>query len=101
MSGEFTTGDCPATDAAMNSKLVSTQDGGYDTDVPGVKAQGLKNNVPVFEVPEDEFFKNLKADRKRFRFSPESPVTKYLQGTKYNRPFHIKTTDGKYMRKVK
>jgi len=101
MSGEFTTGDCPATDAAANSTMVSTQDDGFDTDVPEVKAQGLKNGMPVFDVPEDEFYKNMRADRKRLRFSPDSPVTKYLQATKYNRPFHIKTADGKYMRKVK
>ena len=99
MAGEFTTGDTPGTDAAEISTHVDL--GEFDTDVPDVKAQGQKNGIPVFDVPEDEFFKNLKADRKRFRFSPESPVTKYLQGTRYNRPFHIKTADGKYMRKVK
>lgn len=99
MSGEFTTGSCPATDAAENSTMVSPGD--FDTDVPDVKAQGLKNGLPVFNVPEDEFYKNMKSDRKRMRFSPDSPVTKYLQATRYNRPFHIQTTDGKYLRKVK
>lgn len=99
MAGEFTTGSTPATDAADISTHVDA--GVFDTDVPDVKAQGLKNGIPVFSVPEDEFYKNMKADRKRLRFSADSPVTKYLQGTKYNRPFNIQTADGKYMRKVK
>jgi hypothetical protein len=101
MSGEFTTGDTPATDAATSRDLVSTQDGGFATDVPEVMAKGLKNNLPVFEVPEDEFYRNLRADRKRFRFSSDSPVSKYLKSTRYNRPFYIATPDNKYMRKVK
>lgn len=100
MSGEFTTGSCPATDAAEDSTMVSP--GEFDTDVPEIKAPAIKNGLPVFDIPEDEFYTNLKNDRKRLQVKdPDSTLSKYLKQSQYNRPFWLRTADNKLMRKVK
>lgn len=101
MSGEFLGGDTPATDAAEASTRIDAKEGGYDTDVPDIKAPAIHNNLPVFDVPEDEFYANMRNDRKRLYFKdPESTISKYLKTTTVNRPFYIRTPDNKSMRKV-
>ena len=100
--GDFITGNVtPGEDAANMRDKVETSPDGFETDVDGVKAQGMKNGLPVFDVEEDEFYNNMKADRKRLRFKSEAPVSQYLRQTRYNKPFFIKTPDNKFMRKVK
>lgn len=99
MSGEFFGGDTPETDA-MNANSVQSQDGGYETDVPDIKASGMKNNLLVFDVPENEFFTNMRNDRKRLRFGDETSVSKYLKLSTANKPFYLRTADSKFMRKV-
>lgn len=100
--GELTSGgSTPADDAASIRDKVETSPDGFDTDVPGVKAQGTKNGLPVFDVEENEFYNNMKADRKRLRFNSDAPVSQYLRQTKYNQSFFIRTKDNKFMRKVK
>lgn len=102
MSGEFTTGYTPATDAADATHQIDTQEGGYETDVPEIKAPAIKNGLPVFDIPEDEFYTNLKNDRKRLQVKdPDSTLSKYLKQSQYNRPFWLRTADNKLMRKVK
>ena len=74
-----------------------------ETDVKGVFADAMKDNFPVFSVTKDEFYNNMKADRKRMRFSTEH-ASQYLRGTRYNRPFFIqyKGENGEhFLRKVK
>jgi hypothetical protein len=77
--------------------------GKIETDVSGVFADGMKDQCPIFSVTKDEFYKNMKADRRRLRFETE-PAASYLRGTRYNRPFYIqyKGENGEhFLRKVK
>lgn len=100
MSGIFSSGDSPETDAMEASTRIETKEGGFDTDVPDIKAPSMHNNLPVFEVSDDEFYANMRNDRKRLNFKDkESLISKYLHQSQYNRPFYLKTQDNK-MRKV-
>lgn len=78
---------------------------GIPTDVDGIFADQTKDNLPVFNVSKEEFYNNMKAERKRLRFKAETPAAKYLQGSRYNRPFYLAYQDdaegGQYLRKVK
>ena len=78
------------------------------TDVEGVFADDVvkhgKEEIPVFDCEEKEFYGNMKSDRKRLRFKNGSAAAKYMNNTKYNRPFFIrtKTASGEvYTRKIK
>jgi hypothetical protein len=73
--------------------------GEFETDVKDVFADGLKNDMPVFNVSKDEFHQNMAYGRRRLRFKTDTSVQKYMKGTRYNRPFWIES-DG-YVRKVK
>lgn len=102
MSGEFLKGETPASDADKMSKSVSTPEGGVETDVPEVKAQAVHNRLPVFDVSNDDFYSNMKKDRKQLQFTDqESDVVKYLKLSKSNNPFYIRTKDGEAIRKIK
>lgn len=86
----------------MKRATAPTMDTGkVPTDVEGVYADGIKDTLPVFDVEDDDFYKNMRADRKRMRFKSEHPVSQYLRQTRYNKSFFIKTKDGQYMRKIK
>lgn len=102
--GEFTSGDSPETIAAQDRAEKFPEDG-FDTDVEGVKADGEKQGMPVFNVTKDEFFQNMNYGRKRLRFKSGSPIQTYMQGTRYRNPFWISYKDegsGKqYIRKIK
>lgn len=74
---------------------------GVPTDVEGIFADGEKNGMPVFDVTPEEFFNNMKMDRKRLRFSNDSNATKYMKNTKYARPFWIRNSKDGYLRKIK
>ena len=95
----------PADNAELDTmKQASTPEmnpGKIETDVKGVFADGLKDQLPVFDVEDDDFFKNMKSGRQRLRFKSDNPVSQYLKQTRYNKPFFIKTKNGQYMRKVK
>jgi len=101
MPGEFTSGRVPTQDAEDAKRKVDLEPGKIETDVADVFADGLKDNIPVFEVPENDFYKNMKMNRKRIRFSPDLNVSDYMRKTKYAKPFWIKVKDGDYMRKIK
>lgn len=80
----------------------------YATDVPDVKCDDQvrigSEKFPCFDVTQDEFYQNMQDGRRRLRFSKGSNCQKYMQGTKYNRPFFIRHTDTKgktYVRKIK
>lgn len=81
----------------------SMDPGKVETDVQGVFADGLKDGAPIFSVTKEEFFNNMKSDRRRLRFGSDTPVSSYLRGSRYNQPFYVqyKGDDGHYLRKVK
>lgn len=79
----------------------------YNTDVDGITADDVvkqgKDEFPCFDVSKEEFYQNMQDGRKRIRFKTEK-AAKYMQGTKYNRPFFVRHTDEagkKYVRKIK
>jgi hypothetical protein len=80
---------------------VNTQDNGFATDVDGVMADGEKEGHPVFDVSAEEFYNNMKQDRKRLRFASGTKAQQYHSSTKYNRPFFIRNKIDGYLRKVK
>lgn len=98
----MTGGFSPEQDAMVATTKVS--DGQIPTDVDGISANGIMNNLYVFDVDRDDFFNNMKEDRKRQRFKSDTNVAKYARATKYNNPFYVryKDEDGKaYIRKIK
>lgn len=104
--GELTSGGIdPGREADLTRVAVQVNDPGkVPTDVDGVFADGQRNNLPVFDIEHDDFYNNMKADRKRVRFKTDTAATSYLRGTRYNRPFYLRTTDDKgnqLLRKVK
>jgi len=80
---------------------------GFPTDVEGISCDSVVKHgnveLPCFSVSKGEFFQNMTDGRRRLRFKSGTNVQKYMQNTKYNRPFYIKTTEnGKtYQRKIK
>lgn len=107
MAGEFTTNFENTHDGVNAAQSTATQTenpGKIETDVPGIFADAMKDDAPVFDVSKDDFFNNLKIDRKRIRLSTEH-AKEYHRQTRYRRPFYLryKDEDGKdgYMRKVK
>lgn len=102
--GAFTDGDSPDKIAAGDKETQVNADG-YETDVPDVRADGLRNDIPVFKVSRPEFYQNMTFGRKRLRFTSGTTVQKYMKGTRYNRPFFISYVDDKdgkeYVRKIK
>lgn len=83
------------------------KDEGFATDVEGVSANDVvkqgNNEFPVFDCTEDEFYQNMQHGRKRLRFKQGSAASQYMSGTKYKRPFYIRTTTdkGTFTRKIK
>ena len=103
--GEFTRGmdNLPHSEFIANKRDTQGGPGEVETEVDGVFADGTKDNLPIFDVSKDEFYRNMKYDRKRVRFSSDASVTNYLRGSRYRRPFFVrtKTDNGDYIRKVK
>lgn len=73
---------------------------GIETDVEGIYADGIKGDVPVFDVSPEEFNNNMKMDRRRLRFKQGSKAAEYMRNTRYNRPFWIRNSQDGYMRKI-
>ena len=103
--GEFLDGESPGDLAAQDTRPeTKTSDDGFETDVDGVRADGERLGLPVFNVDRHEFYQNMNYGRKRLRFKSGSNAQQYMQGTRYNRPFWIsyKSKKGQeYVRKVK
>lgn len=100
--GEMSNGTTPGSDA--RDSITQVNDGEFQTDVEGVMSNGQKNNLHVFDIDKENFFKNMKDDRKRQRFGTDSAATKYLRGTKYRVPFFVRYKDENgdaFIRKVK
>lgn len=83
------------------------QETGFSTDVEGVKAHDVVkqggNEFPVFDCSGEEFFQNMSTGRKRLRFKSGTAAQQYMSGTKYKKPFFIRTTNdkGTFTRKIK
>ena len=103
--GEFigSAGIGPGEEKAREDMDVKMDVGKVETDVEDVFADGIKLELPVFNVTSKEFHQNMTDGRRRLRFNSGSSVQNYMQKTRYNRPFWISWNDGKntYVRKVK
>jgi hypothetical protein len=91
MAGEFTSGE---THNSINNTAahgtVGENPGKIETDLPGIYADATKDNMPVFDVGKEDFYNNMKSERKRLRFSKDTAASQYHQGSKYNRPFWLR-----------
>jgi hypothetical protein len=74
---------------------------GIPTDAEGVFADGEKGGLPVFDVSQQDFYNNMKQDRRRLRFGKDTNASKYMRTTRYRRPFYVRNKDDGYMFKVK
>lgn len=74
---------------------------GVPTDVDDVFADGERNGMPVFDVSREEFYNNMKVNRRRLRFKNGTRASNYMQKTRYNRPFWIRSKEDNLMRKIK
>ena len=100
--GEFRDGVSPEQDAMISRQNSgSSEPGKIQTDVENIFADGMKDNLPVFDVEADEFNNNMRADRKRMKYNSNPALHQYMQQTRYNRPFWVRTKDQGYMRKIK
>lgn len=100
--GEFTQGFSTGLQQVDKDNNPKMDPGKVKTDVPEIYADGVaKDGNPIFTVPEKDFFRNMKVDRKRLRFTSGISAQKYMRGTRYNKPFWIKSDKGDYMRKIK
>jgi hypothetical protein len=68
---------------------------GVDTGIEGVKADDLYKGTPVFDVSQEEFFKNMRQERNKLRFKNGSAVSQFMQQSKYRKPFYIRANDSK------
>jgi hypothetical protein len=75
------------------------------TGIDGLEADDRYKNTPVFDVSSEDFFKNMRAERKRLSFTSSEKPHKFMQGTKYRQPFYIRYTDKNkgvpYLSKIK
>ena len=99
ISGNFQ--DSPEGIAAKDNAVSKPPDGKVKTDVSGVFADGEYKGTPVFDVSRQEFYNNMKQDRRRLRFKSDSSAGDYMRQTKYNIPFYIRNTKDGYLRKIK
>jgi len=73
---------------------------GWDTGVNGIKSQGERGGLPVFDVSPEEFYNNMKLDRRKMVFKRGTPTQQYHAGTNYKQHFRIRNTKDGYMRKI-
>lgn len=65
------------------------------TGVEGLDADDMHRDIPVFDVDEKSFFKNMKAERNKTRFPNGSKPSQFMQGTNYRTSFYVRYTDQK------
>lgn len=99
ISGNFN--DSPEGIAATDNSVSTPPEGKVKTDVSDIFADGEYKGAPVFDVSKDEFYNNMKQDRKRLRFKTGSVAGSYMRKTKYNIPFYIRNSEDGYLRKIK
>ncbi len=99
--GELAGTDVNTSPEVQIKQDLAAVDGKIETDVEGIFADAEKGGCPVFDVSKEEFYNNMKLDRKRLRFKRDSVVSKYMRSTKYNRPFYVRNSEDGYLRKIK
>ena len=99
ISGNFE--DSPEGAIATDNAVSAPPEGKIKTDVSNIFADGEYKGTPVFDVAKDEFYNNMKQDRKRLRFKTGSVAGEYMRKTRYNIPFYIRNKDDGYLRKIK
>lgn len=99
LAGNFQ--DRPEGIAAGDISVNTPPEGKIETDVSGIYADGNYKGAPVFDVSSEEFYNNMKMDRKRLRFKTGSNAGEYMRKTRYNIPFYIRNTEDGYLRKIK
>ncbi len=84
-----------------------TQDGGetgwdtgIDFDGETIKAAGEKGGLPVFDVSHQEFYNNMKLDRRKMVFKRDTPAQRFHSRTNYKQHFWVRNAEDGYMRKV-
>lgn len=98
LSGHFN--DSPEAKIAQDNQVTEPPDGKFETDVPDCFADAEYRGGHVFDVSKEEFYNNMRADRRRLRFKAESPAQTYHKKTNYKKAFYIRNTEDGYMRKV-
>jgi len=88
-------------DKIKNDHAVKSNPGKIATDVKDIFADGEKLGLPVFDVSKEEFFNNIRKDRKKIRFKVGSPAQQYMAKTRYNRPFFIRNSEDGYLSRIK
>ncbi len=78
----------------------SDQKTGWDTGVEGIHADGERGGLPVFDVTPNEFYNNMKVDRRKLVFKRGTPAQKYHSRTNYKQPFYIRNKKDGYLKKV-
>lgn len=99
ITGSFV--DSPENLVAKDNAVSAPPEGKVKTDVTDIFADGEYKGTPVFDVSTDEFYNNMKQDRKRLRFKTGSVAGNYMRKTKYNLPFYIRNMKDGYLRKIK
>jgi len=99
LGGEFK--DTPESLIAKDNAVSTPPEGKVKTDVSNIFADGEYKGSPVFDVSTDEFYNNMKQDRKRLRFKSGSIAGDYMRKTRYNIPFYIRNQKDGYLRKIK
>ena len=103
--GDFTDGSMtPNQMDVQRSEGEPDGEEGFDSGLEGIKADGEKDGVPIFDVSKNDFYQNMSYGRKRLRFDQGTNVQKFHSGTHYKKPFFIKhknADDGReYIRKI-
>ena len=76
------------------------QESGWDTGINGIKSNGERGGLPVFDVTPAEFFNNMKLDRRKLVFKRGTPCQQYHRSTNYRQHFWIRNTKDGHIRKV-
>lgn len=95
-------------DAGATSQEVdggqTTSDGGqtsgWDTGIEGIKANGEKGGLPVFDVTPEEFYRNMKLDRRKLVFNRGTPAQQYHARTNYKQHFYIRNKADGFIKRV-
>jgi hypothetical protein len=75
-------------------------DTGIEVDGSSIKAAAEKGGLPVFDVSHDEFYKNMKIDRRKMVFKRGTPQQKYHAGTNYKQHFWVRNKEDGHIYRI-
>jgi len=99
MSGTFI--DSPEGTLAQDNVVTEPPEGKLATDVPDCFADAEFRGKLVFDVSKDEYYDNMRVDRKRLRLKSGTSAQQYYSKTNYKVPFYIRNQEDGFMRKIK